>query len=137
MKIRGARGKHVPRRVLARYVPSALFERPKQGFAVPIDQWLRGELRPWAEDLLSEQRLKIQDLFNPPEVRRIWAQHLSGATNGDVRLWRLLRSCPIAWCNSRHRGHRDLRRAGIDQAVRIGRLTMGLSLSPATDSRLK
>ncbi|HEY5106823.1 MAG TPA: asparagine synthase (glutamine-hydrolyzing) [Caulobacteraceae bacterium] len=90
MKIRGTRGKHILRRVLARYVPSALFERPKQGFAVPIDQWLRGELRPWAEDLLSEARLKRQGLFNPAQARKLWAQHLSGAINGDVRLWCLL-----------------------------------------------
>ncbi len=90
MKIKGARGKHVLRRVLARHVPSTLFERPKQGFAVPIDQWLRGELRPWAEDLLSEARLKRQGLFNPVAVRRLWARHLSGAANADARLWYLL-----------------------------------------------
>lgn len=90
MKIRGATGKHILRRVLSRYVPSALFERPKQGFAVPIDQWLRGELRPWAENLLSEQRLQAQGLFNPAEVRRVWTQHLSGARNWDARLWYLL-----------------------------------------------
>jgi hypothetical protein len=82
--------KRVLRRVLSRYLPSALFERPKQGFAVPVAQWLRGELRTWAEDLLSAQRLQTQGLFNVPEVRKVWAQHLDGAYNWDTRLWSLL-----------------------------------------------
>jgi len=90
MKVRGGVGKRVLRPLLAKYIPSSMFERPKQGFAVPIDQWLRGELRPWAEDLLSEQRLESQGLFNAGEVRKVWAEHQRGVRNWDTRLWYLL-----------------------------------------------
>jgi asparagine synthase (glutamine-hydrolysing) len=80
----------VLRRVLHRYVPKPLVERPKMGFAVPIDRWLRGPLRGWAEDLLDPHRLRREGLFDAEPIRRTWAEHLSGRRNHQNRLWTLL-----------------------------------------------
>jgi len=80
----------VLRRLLGRYVPAAVFDRPKQGFAVPIADWLRNELRDWGESLLAESRLRSDGLFKVAEVRHAWSEHLSGRRNWDMRLWTVL-----------------------------------------------
>lgn len=83
-------GKHILRRILHRYVPPALVERPKMGFGVPIGAWLRGPLRDWAEDLLSLPSLRDCGLLDPAPVRLAWQEHLSGTRNWQYRLWTVL-----------------------------------------------
>jgi asparagine synthase (glutamine-hydrolysing) len=78
------------RRALAKHVPAALFERPKSGFAIPISDWLRGPLRDWAEDLLSENALMESGLLQPKPIRTAWETHLSGRQNLQNPIWAVL-----------------------------------------------
>ncbi|BAY51888.1 asparagine synthetase [Thermostichus vulcanus NIES-2134] len=89
-KIRRGQTKWLLRQVLYRYVPKELIERPKMGFGIPLDQWLRGPLREWAEDLLSEERLKREAFLNPELVRQKWQEHLLGRQNWAYHLWNVL-----------------------------------------------
>lgn len=89
LKMRGHEGKWALRRVLDRYVPRGLVDRPKSGFSTPIGEWLRGPLRGWAEELLSERALRQDGLLDPTVVRGLWQQHLDGRSFGHV-LWNAL-----------------------------------------------
>ncbi len=90
MRLHGDKGKIVLRKVLERYVPPELTERPKKGFAVPVSEWIKGPLREWAEHLLDKERLRDQGLLEPEAVDRVWQQHLSGWQDHDTLLWSLL-----------------------------------------------
>jgi asparagine synthase (glutamine-hydrolysing) len=89
-KLHGTVTKQVLRTVLYRHVPATLVDRPKMGFGVPIAAWLRGPLRPWAEDLLATKRLEDQELLDPLPVRLAWEAHQSGRRDLGYALWDVL-----------------------------------------------
>jgi asparagine synthase (glutamine-hydrolysing) len=90
MKMRGSVGKWLLRQVVYKRVPQHMLDRPKSGFALPIADWLRGELRPWAEDLLAERRLREEGYLEPAPVRERWQQFLGGHRNVPFPLWNIL-----------------------------------------------
>ncbi|MBL8534324.1 MAG: asparagine synthetase B, partial [Betaproteobacteria bacterium] len=101
-KVDGRRGKKILREVLFRHVPRELVERPKMGFGIPLDAWLRGPLREWAESLLDEARLRREGFLDPMPIRRCWTEHQSGARNWQHRLWVVLMF--EAWLDTWGRG---------------------------------
>ena len=90
MKVRGGRGKHILRELLYREVPRELFDRPKVGFAIPVGEWIKGPLRPWAEELLDASRMAGEGWFDPAIVQRRWRDHLSGRRDSTPALWAVL-----------------------------------------------
>ena len=90
IKRRHGIGKWPLREMLYRYVPRELVDRPKAGFAVPIDSWLRGPLRDWAESLLSVSALRQSGVFDDEAVRGLWHRHLSGVEDAQYALWNVL-----------------------------------------------
>jgi asparagine synthase (glutamine-hydrolysing) len=90
MKLRNNQGKWALRQILYKYVPRELIERPKQGFSIPMGDWLRGPLRQWAEELISEERLCREGYFNPDPIRSKWLEHSSGLRNWENSLWAVL-----------------------------------------------
>jgi asparagine synthase (glutamine-hydrolysing) len=90
VKIRDGIGKWILRQVLYKYVPRNLIERPKQGFGVPLGEWLRGPLRDWAEALLDSRRLRSEGFLDPEPIRDKWDSHLRGVSNEHYRLWNVL-----------------------------------------------
>ena len=101
MKIRGGQGKWILQRNLDRYVPRSLIERPKAGFGVPVDSWLRGSLRDWAAELLDPVKLKNQGFFDPEPIYVKWKEHLTGRRNWSSQLWSVLMF--QAWLSEHHR----------------------------------
>ncbi|MDD5428210.1 MAG: asparagine synthase (glutamine-hydrolyzing) [Candidatus Omnitrophica bacterium] len=90
MKARGGKGKCILRELLYKYVPRELVDRPKMGFALPLDAWLRGPLKEWAGALLDESRIKREGFFDHRPVRQKWEEHLSGKRNWQYLLWDVL-----------------------------------------------
>lgn len=90
LKVRDGQGKWLLRQVLYRHVPQELIDRPKMGFGVPMDQWLRGPLRGWGEDLLSKQRLKEEGFLDAKAIRDRWNEHQQGRHNWRDSLWLVL-----------------------------------------------
>ena len=88
-KMRDGKGKWILRELLNRYVPRELVDRPKAGFAVPVAEWLRGPLKTWAEDLLTDSRLRQEGILDSAAVRRTWKEHLEGY-DWSERMWAVL-----------------------------------------------
>ena len=83
-------GKQILRDILYHHVPKKLIERPKMGFAIPLEHWLRNDLKDWAEDLLDETKLEQQGFLNPKPIRKKWDEHLSGKADWQYHLWDVL-----------------------------------------------
>jgi asparagine synthase (glutamine-hydrolysing) len=90
MKIRHGQGKWALRQLLYKHVPRQLLERPKQGFGIPLAEWLRGPLRDWAEALLHPTRLHQEGYFKPAPILQRWQEHLTGERNWEYALWSVL-----------------------------------------------
>ncbi|KVN71025.1 asparagine synthase (glutamine-hydrolyzing) [Burkholderia ubonensis] len=90
VRLPDGRSKVLLRRLLDAYVPASLIDRPKQGFCAPIDHWLRGSLRDWAEALLHPARLREEGFFDAAAVERLWRQHQTGRMNWQHQLWTVL-----------------------------------------------
>ena len=90
MKVRHGRGKDIVRRLLDRYVPARLVDRPKAGFAVPVGEWIKGPLRDWAEHLLDERAIRLGGWLDARVVRARWQDHLTGRRDSTAALWGIL-----------------------------------------------
>lgn len=101
MKVRNGQGKWILRQVLYKYVPKNLIERPKRGFGVPIEHWLRDQLRDWGESLLNEKRIREDGFFNSEQIQSKWQEHVSGKRNWHYLLWDILMF--QAWHDEYHR----------------------------------
>ena len=89
-KLRNGVSKWVLREILYKHVPKELIERPKMGFGVPLNDWLRGPLKSWAENLLNKQRITREGFFEPELIESLWKSHLNGKKNWGERLWAIL-----------------------------------------------
>jgi len=87
LRVHNGSGKWLLKELLSRYVPATLTDRPKMGFGIPIDSWLRGPLRDWAESLLDESRLRSEGFLHPAPIREKWLEHVSGRRNWAYLLW--------------------------------------------------
>ena len=89
-KLKNGQTKWALRQVLEKHVPKTLIDRPKMGFGVPIEYWLSGPLRDWAETLLNESRLKKEGFFEVSMVRKMWVEHCTGRRRWHSQLWTIL-----------------------------------------------
>jgi asparagine synthase (glutamine-hydrolysing) len=100
MKVRSGEGKWLVRQVLDRFVPRQLIDRPKTGFGIPLDGWLRGPLKSWGSDLLAPERLRRHGWFDPRRIEKTWTEHQSGRRNHGQLLWNILvaQAWSDRWC---------------------------------------
>ena len=89
-KIRGKKTKWILRDILNKYIPRHLLDRPKMGFSIPIESWLRNPLKDWAFDLVSDRNLTDIAYLNHSGVLKLWTDHQSGFKNNQHKLWNIL-----------------------------------------------
>jgi asparagine synthase (glutamine-hydrolysing) len=89
-KINKGTSKWILREILKKYIPENLINRPKMGFGIPLEGWLRGPLKEWADDLLNEKAIKESGMLNPQVVSQKWEEHISGKRNWHYQLWAIL-----------------------------------------------
>ena len=82
--------KWILKKILSKYVPEKLFDRPKQGFGIPISRWMRGELKDWVNDMLSDEILNQHNLFDKTVVSKVKEEHFKGQANNEHKLWSIL-----------------------------------------------
>lgn len=121
-KVRNGERKWLLKRVLERYVPAEMFNRPKRGFAVPVALWLRGPLRDWAEDLLAPQVVERHGLLSSKQVNKLWARFLGGSNKDRHLIWNVLML--QAWCEAHWN-------AGMESMVAGHELSPHFSQSPS------
>lgn len=90
LRVRDGRGKFLLRQLLYRYVPAEIVDRPKMGFTVPVDAWLRGPLREWAESLLDANAIRDEGVFDAAALRAAWQDFLQGGRSSGLGMWTLL-----------------------------------------------
>jgi asparagine synthase (glutamine-hydrolysing) len=100
MRVKDRKGKRILRQVLHRYVPARLVDRAKTGFGIPLESWLRGPLREWAEELIADRTLREQEFFSPRPIRRMWGEFLRGKGAFHLHLWDVLMF--QAWWQQHH-----------------------------------
>jgi asparagine synthase (glutamine-hydrolysing) len=120
LKARDGRGKHILRKLLYRMVPRELVDRPKAGFGIPVGEWIKGPLRPWAEELLDADRIRSEGWFDPQTIQWRWRQHLAGRRDSTPALWAILMF--QSWFNEQRSGNGAMG-AGPVLPTRSARLT--------------
>lgn len=96
-KIKNGKGKYILRKILEDFIPSNLFQRPKQGFALPLDTWLRGPLNGWAKDTIYSSQNNWQEYIDFKRVNSLLDEHMSGNQNNHIEIWNILMLC--SWLN--------------------------------------
>jgi asparagine synthase (glutamine-hydrolysing) len=120
LRIRDGQGKWLLRQVLRRYLPTDLFERPKQGFNVPIGSWLRGPLRDWAQDLLDMRSIRNDGFLDSRRVQACWQEHLTGRRDQSRYLWSVLMIQSWLAANRNERTSRPAAHAAAQRLVEVG-----------------
>lgn len=90
MKIRNGANKWILRQLLLRYLPESMVNRPKMGFGIPLDLWLRTSLRSWVESLISADRISSEGYFDSLKVEKLWLEHIRGQANNAAALWPII-----------------------------------------------
>jgi len=120
LKIQDGSGKHILRKLLYQMVPPELVDRPKAGFGIPVGEWIKGPLRPWAEELLDLDRIGSEGWFDPQIIHKRWSQHLAGQRDSTPALWAILMF--QSWCDDQRSGA-GAERAGAQLPPRTARST--------------
>lgn len=90
LKMKNGEGKWPLKQVLYKHVPKEMIDRPKMGFSIPLDEWLRGPLKEWAYELIKPDRLQEEGFFDPKVIQRYWNEHQSRTHNWQHQLWCVL-----------------------------------------------